>query len=116
MRLAEAVKAVPLELQKDAGWRAALSILCEAFPDRKEVWRHVELGPPRPGWSGTGIRFQEMLDAIPWSSSERLLLECAASLFDREVKVNLWEVLNRVDYPQLEILNHAIQRWLGKPL
>jgi hypothetical protein len=41
--------------------------------------------------------FERMLKKCAWSGGERILLEVAASLFDGESEVSLWQVGERVD-------------------
>jgi len=74
-------------LSRAADWRAALIILKSPFAEDSRVWQHVNLNREE-------ISFRKILDDGTFSSGERILLSVAASLFNRERSINLWEVLN----------------------
>jgi hypothetical protein len=79
-------------LWNDAGWRGALTILTGStqlvFDGR--VWQYVDLDREE-------IRFDLILKDGTFSSGERTLIEIAASLFNQDVSINLWEAFNRLD-------------------
>ena len=54
------------------------------------------------------IDFEKMLEK-PWSGGERLLLEAAASLFNPDYMVSLWDLAVKLDNRNLAVLIKAIQ-------
>ena len=94
-------------LSRAADWRAALIILKSAFAEDSRVWLHVSL-------SREEISFRKILDDGTFSSGERILLSVAASLFNREHSINLWEVLNRLDETNSALVLAAIQSFIGE--
>jgi hypothetical protein len=78
-------------LWKDAGWRGALTILIGSpqLSNDGRVWEHVDLDREE-------IRFSKILKDGTFSSGERTLIEIAASLFNQDVTINLWEAFNRL--------------------
>lgn len=104
------MKPIPPELRRDPGWRAALVIIESPwFADRGAVWNHVH---PERG----SLFFDQILAAIPWSSTERLMLEAAASLFNGDTKISLYHTLSRIDDLQLRVLLRAVAVFLGEDL
>ena len=91
------------ELWKDAGWRSALTILLGSPQLAKDgrVWQHIDL-------KNREIHFDKMLDDHTFSSGERTLIELAASLFNNDVKVNLWESISRLDDRSARLVVSAI--------
>jgi ABC-type cobalamin/Fe3+-siderophores transport system ATPase subunit len=55
-----------------------------------------------------------MLEDGTVSSGERILLSVAASLFNRERSINLWEVLNRLDERNSVLVLAAIRSFIGE--
>ena len=92
---------LPKDLQGDAGWRAVLYLLEQAFPNESRVWSYVDA----KNWS---IDFDRMLEEGAWSGGERILLEVAASLFDDESKVSLWEAGVRVGKQHWPLVMEAL--------
>ena len=90
-----------------AYWRAALIILKSAFAEDSRVWQHVNLNREE-------ISFRKILDEGTFSSGERILLSVAASLFNREHSINLWEVLNRLDERNSVLVLAAIRSFIGE--
>jgi hypothetical protein len=82
------------KLSRALDWRAALIILSCAFAKDSRVWRYVNLDREE-------IAFRKILDDGTFSSGERTLLSVAASLFNQEQRINLWEVFNRLDETSL---------------
>jgi hypothetical protein len=80
---------LPKELQKDPSWRAVLYILEQAFPNEPRVWKYVDAKL----WT---IDFDRMKNEGTWSGGERVLIEVAASLFDGETRVSLFEAAQRL--------------------
>jgi hypothetical protein len=80
------------ELWKDAGWRGALTIFLGAtgLSNDGRVWCHINLDRQE-------IQFAKILKDATFSSGERTLIEIAASLFNGDVKVNLWDAFSRLD-------------------
>src|SRR2546426_11064518 len=80
------------ELWKDGGWRGALTIFLGSggLSNDGRVWQHIDLDRRE-------IQFSKILNDGTFSSGERTLIEIAASLFNDEVKVNLWESFSRLD-------------------
>jgi hypothetical protein len=81
------------QLWKDAGWRGALTILMGSplLSNDGRVWQHVNLDREE-------IQFLKILCDGTFSSGERTLIEIAASLFNQDTRVNLWEAFNCLDY------------------
>jgi len=103
------------QLWKDAGWRGALTILLGApqLANDGRVWQHIDL-------KNREIHFDKMLTDGTFSSGERTLVELAASLFNNDVKVNLWEAISRLDDRSARLVvaaicNFARIRDLGNP-
>ena len=94
-------------LSRAADWRAALIILKSAFAEDSRVWQHVNLNREE-------ISFRKILDEGTFSSGERILLSVAASLFNREHSINLWEVLNRLDERNSVLVLAAIRSFIGE--
>lgn len=80
------------QLWKDGGWRGALTILLgsPALANDGRVWQHVDLNREE-------IHFTRILNDRTFSSGERTLIEIAASLFNGDVKVNLWSAFGRLE-------------------
>ena len=80
------------QLWKDGGWRGALTILLGSpnLSNDGRVWRHVDLDREE-------IHFTRILKNGTFSSGDRTLIEIAASLFNGDVKVNLWSAFGRLD-------------------
>jgi hypothetical protein len=80
------------QLWKDGGWRGALTILLGSseLSNDGRVWRHINLDRQE-------IHFSRILKDGTFSSGERILIEIAASLFNGDVKVNLWNAFGRLD-------------------
>ena len=95
------------KLSRASDWRAALIILKSAFEEDSRVWHHVNLNREE-------ISFRKMLDDGTFSSGERILLSVAASLFNREHSINLWEVLNRLDETNAALVLTAIRSFIGE--
>ena len=91
------------KLCRAADWRAALIILKSAFAEDSRVWQHVNLNREE-------ISFKRILDDGTFSSGERILLSVAASLFNQEHSINLWEVLNRLDETNAALVLTAFAR------
>ena len=96
-------------LSRAADWRAALIILTSAFAENSRVWQHVNLDREE-------ILFRKILNDGTFSSGERILLSVAASLFNREQSINLWEVLNRLDETNTDLVLTAIRSFTGEPV
>jgi hypothetical protein len=90
------------KLGRAADWRATLIILTGAFAGDQRVWQHVDLDRER-------IHFRTILDDGTFSSGERTLLKVAASLFNQEHSVNLWEIFNRLDDTNAALVLKAIE-------
>ena len=80
------------QLWKDGGWRGALTILMGSplLSNDGRVWQHVNLDRQE-------IQFPKILCDGTFSSGERTLIEIAASLFNQDTHVNLWEAFNGLD-------------------
>ncbi len=89
------------KLSRASDWRAVLLILTSAFAEDGRVWQHVNLDREE-------ISFRKILDDGTFSSGERTLLVVAASLFNREQRINLWEVFNRLDQTNTALVVSAI--------
>ena len=89
------------KLNRAADWRAALIILTEAYSGDQRVWQHVDLVRER-------IQFKLILNDGTFSSGERTLVEVAASLFNQEYSVNLWEIFSRLDDTNVALVLKAI--------
>ena len=92
---------LPKDLQGDPAWHEVLYLLEQAFPNESRVWKHVDA----KNWS---IDFDRMLSGGAWSSGERILLEVAASLFDGESKVSLWQAAQRVGNQHWPLVMEAL--------
>jgi ABC-type multidrug transport system fused ATPase/permease subunit len=55
------------------------------------------------------IHFKTILGDGTFSSGERTLLKVAASLFNRDHFVNLWEVFNKLDDTNTSLVLQAIE-------
>jgi len=95
------------KLSRASDWRAALTILTSTFAKDGRVWQHVDLERER-------IHFEEILADGTFSSGERMLLTVAASLFNQDHRINLWEVLNRVDDTNAALILTAIRSFCFK--
>ena len=90
--------------QIDDGYRAALHILSyPVFEDDLRVWRFV-FAKPNPG-----IDFMNMVRRGRFSSSEKLLLRCAWSLFDGRAKLALDDIAFSLDVEEFSTLIEAIR-------
>jgi alpha-D-ribose 1-methylphosphonate 5-triphosphate synthase subunit PhnL len=89
-------------LSRAPDWRATLLILETKFAKDSRVWSHVDLEREE-------ISFRGILDDGTFSSGERTLLSVAASLFNRDHSINLWDVLNRLDDTNSALVLSAIQ-------
>jgi len=94
-------------LSRASDWRAALIILTSAFAQDSRVWQHVNLDREE-------IFFRTILEDGTFSAGERILLSVAASLFNREHNINLWEVLNRLDETNTALVLTAIRSFIGE--
>jgi alpha-D-ribose 1-methylphosphonate 5-triphosphate synthase subunit PhnL len=94
-------------LSRAPDWRATLIILESAFAKDSRVWRYVDLGREE-------ISFRGILDDGTFSSGERTLLSVAASLFNRDHSINLWDVLNRLDDTNSALVLNAIQSFIDE--
>jgi hypothetical protein len=94
-------------LRRAPDWRATFIILESAFAKDSRVWRHVDLGREE-------ISFRKILDDGTFSSGKRTLLTVAASLFNRDHRINLWEVLNRLDDTNSALVLTAIQSFIDE--
>ncbi len=101
---------IPAGLLGDAGWRGALHILSAPLFERKGVWAFVDL-------KTCTFHYKRMLRRCRvFSSGEYLLLQVAASLFNEDAKVNLWDLVNRLDDTNLKLVLDAIaisRGWQG---
>ena len=95
------------KLSRASDWRAVLLILTSAFAEDGRVWRHVNLDREE-------ISFRKILDDGTFSSGERVLLGVAASLFNREQHINLWEVFNRLDETNTALVVSAIHSFCNE--
>jgi hypothetical protein len=97
-----------LELLKDAGWRAALTIFSgELLHDRGEVWNHIDLDT-------RSIYIEQLLDnAGVLSGGERRLVDLALSLFNQRQNVNLWWALSGLDEETTALAEDAICNFSG---
>jgi hypothetical protein len=93
------------KLKRAPDWRASLIILESAFATDSRVWRYVDLGRKE-------VSFPKILDDGTFSSGERTLLSVAASLFNQDHRINLWEVLNRLDERNSALVITAIQSFI----
>src|SRR5882762_7279367 len=89
-------------LSRASDWRAALMILTSAFAEDGRVWQHVNLDREE-------ISFRRILADGTFSSGEKTLLAVAASLFNQEQRINLWEVFNRLDETNAALVLNAIR-------
>src|SRR5262249_30258526 len=91
------------QLWKDAGWRGALTIILGSpqLATDGRVWQHIDL-------TKREIHFDTILGDRTFSSGERTLIELAASLFNNDLKVNLWEALSRLDDRSARLVVAAI--------
>ena len=95
-------------LSRQPDWRATLMILTSVFPEDFRVWRHVNLDREE-------IAFKKILADGTFSAGERILLSVAASLFNQEQRVNLWEVFNKLDEQNTALVLEAIQSFCQRP-
>ena len=103
MKIDEQMKKV----SRASDWRAALLILTTAFAEDGRVWQHVNLDREE-------IYFRKILDDGTFSSGERMLLAVAASLFNQEQRINLWEVFNRLDETNAALVVSAIHSFCSE--
>ena len=97
---------IPAGLLSDPGWRGALHILMSPlFVDAGEVWARVDL-------KRRSIDFEEILKG-PWSGGERRMLRVAASLFNPQFSVALWEDLGGIDDANSQVLLDAMALFMG---
>jgi alpha-D-ribose 1-methylphosphonate 5-triphosphate synthase subunit PhnL len=94
-------------LSRAPDWRATLIILESAFAKDSRAWRYVDLGREE-------ISFRRILDDGTFSSGERTLLSVAASLFNRDHSINLWDVLNCLDDTNSALVLNAIQSFIDE--
>jgi hypothetical protein len=94
------------QLWKDGGWRGALTILLGSpqLTNDDRVWCHVDLDREE-------IHFARILRDGTFSSGERILIEIAASLFNDEMKVNLWNAFDRLDDYSARLAMTAIRNF-----
>src|SRR5437762_9619826 len=95
------------KLNRASDWRATLIILTSAFGDDPRVWQYVNLDLEK-------ISFNKILDDGTFSSGEKVLLSVAASLFNQEQRVNLWEVFNRLDQTNTALVLTAIRSFCNE--
>lgn len=97
---------ISAELLRDPGYRAALHILTSRTFRRNDarLWKHVHVDR---GDFGSEINFDRIL-VEPWSSTERLMLRAAWSLFNNDHDVNLWELVHRLSDEQARTVLDAI--------
>src|SRR5438552_2239207 len=95
------------KLSTASDWRAALIILTSAFAEDGRVWQYVNLDREE-------IAFRKILDDGTFSSGEKMLLSIAASLFNREHRINLCEVFNRLDEPNTALVLRAIRSFCNE--
>jgi ABC-type multidrug transport system ATPase subunit len=95
------------KLSRASDWRAALIILTSAFAEDGRVWQYVNLDREE-------IAFRKILEDGTFSSGEKMLLSIAASLFNREQHINLWEVFNRLDEPNTALVLRAIHSFCNE--
>ena len=94
------------KLSRACDWRAALIILTAAFAEDGRVWQYVNLDREE-------IAFRKILEDGAFSSGEKMLLAVAASLFNREQRINLYEVFNRLDETNAALALTAIRSFCG---
>src|SRR5437016_10003821 len=94
------------KLSRASDWRAALIILTSAFPEDGRVWQYVNLDREE-------ISFRSILNDGTFSSGEKTLLAVAASLFNQEQQINLWEVFNRLDETNTALVLNALRSFCG---
>jgi hypothetical protein len=94
------------QLWKDGGWRGALTILLGSpqLSNDGRVWQHIDLHREE-------IHFTRILKDGTFSSGERTLIEIAASLFNGDVKVNLWSTFGRLDDRNARLAMAAINNF-----
>jgi hypothetical protein len=94
------------QLWKDGGWRGALTILLgsPSLSNDGRVWRHIDLQREE-------IHFIRILRDGTFSSGERTLIEIAASLFNGDLKVNLWSAFGRLDDCNAKLAMAAISNF-----
>ncbi|HYR91432.1 MAG TPA: hypothetical protein VE422_45680 [Terriglobia bacterium] len=95
------------KLSRAFDWRAVLIILTSAFAEDGRVWPYVNL-------ERAEIAFPQNLDDGTFSSREKILLAVAASLFNRDQLINLWEVLNRLDERNTALVLRAIRSFCSE--
>lgn len=97
-----------MELLKDAGWRAALTIFSgELLRDRGEVWAHIDL-------ERQSIYIEDMLhDCGGLSGGEDRLVRFALSLFTTGQTVCLYQILSGLDEENLELVEDAVRNFSG---
>ena len=101
------IKEQRLELLKDPGWRALLTIFCGILLRRNElVWKHVDL-------EARSIDIEKLLDdAGVLSGGEKRMVNIALSLFSHGCEVNLYRVLSNLDEENAQLVIDAIGTFL----
>src|SRR6266446_5535950 len=96
-----------VELLKDAGWRALLTIFCgDLLRDRGEVWNSIDL-------ESRSIDIEKLLYATGvLSGGEKRLIDIALSLFNQHREVNLYRVLSNLDEENSQLVIDAIGTFL----
>lgn len=101
-------RTIPSELLRDPAWRAALHILTSPlFENAGGVWSRVDL-------KERSIDFEEIV-AGPWSGGERRMLRIAASLFNPQFTVALWEDLGNLDHRNVQVALEAMRLFTYDP-
>lgn len=94
-------------LCREPDWHATLIILTgRALNGDARVWRHVDIDRGL-------IHFKRILRDYTFSGGERRLVEIAASLFNRDHKVNLHHVLGGLDETNERLVLRAIAAYMG---
>jgi hypothetical protein len=97
---------IPESLYGDPAWAAVLHIFnSRMFVNSQAVWKHVDL-------QRRSIDFEEILKR-GWSGGERRILRIAASLFNQDTEVNLWEGLGNIDEGNSQVVIGAISLFMG---
>lgn len=100
---------IPAGLVADPAWRAALHILTSPlFAHAGGVWACVDL-------KERSIDFETMMN-LGWSGGERRMLRIAASLFNPQFTVALWEDLGNLDHRNVQIVLEAIRLFTDDPI
>jgi hypothetical protein len=96
-----------LELLKDAGWRALLTIFCgDLLRDRGEVWNCIDL-------ERRSIQIEKLLYSYGvLSGGEKRLVDIALSFFNRDHKVNLYSATSGLDDENSRLVVDALETFL----